>query len=177
MSGYEHEAASLMIAEGLVQEGLAVTRAIHDRYSPSKRNPYNEIECGDHYSRALASYASFISIGGFEYNGPASHIGFSPRLTPEDFRCAFTAAEGWGSFWQKLRDSGGQFGIEVRWGKLRLKTISVGIPEGASVSKVTVSLGGKPVTATINRQGLRAQVTLAAEQTLLPESHLLITLT
>ena len=58
-SGFEHEAASNMIAEGLVQEGLAVTRAIHDRYSPSKRNPYNEIECGDHYSRSMASYASF----------------------------------------------------------------------------------------------------------------------
>ena len=177
MSGFEHEAASLMIAEGLVQEGLTVTRAIHDRYSPAKRNPYNEIECGDHYSRALASYASFISISGFEYNGPAAHIGFSPRLTPEDFRCAFTAAEGWGTFWQKLRDSGGEVGIEVRWGKLRLKTISVGIPRGDAVSKVTVSVGGNPVQSAFARQAFRGLVTLDTEQILLPERHLLITFT
>ena len=30
-------------------EGLAITRAIHDRYHPSRRNPFNEIECSDHY--------------------------------------------------------------------------------------------------------------------------------
>ena len=51
MNGFEYQAAGHMIAEGMVQEGLAVTRAIHDRYHPSRRNPYNEIECGDHYAR------------------------------------------------------------------------------------------------------------------------------
>ena len=69
-----------MIAEGLTLEGLAVTRAIHDRYHASLRNPYNEIECSDHYSRSMAAYGSFISICGFEYHGPKGHIGL-PRAS------------------------------------------------------------------------------------------------
>ncbi len=56
MTGFEYEAAAHMVSEGdedLVEQGLAVTRAIHDRYSAKRgRNPYNEIECSDHYARA-----------------------------------------------------------------------------------------------------------------------------
>jgi len=61
MTGFEYQAAAHMILEGLVQEGLGVTRAIHDRCSPSCRNPYNEIECGDQYARAMASHGVFLS--------------------------------------------------------------------------------------------------------------------
>ena len=49
MNGFEYQAAGHMIWEGMVQEGLAVTRAIHDRYHPSRRNPWNEVECVDHF--------------------------------------------------------------------------------------------------------------------------------
>src|SRR5262249_18635877 len=56
MTGFEYQVAGHMLWEGLVQEGLAVTRAVHDRYQPARRNPFNEIECGDHYARAMASY-------------------------------------------------------------------------------------------------------------------------
>ncbi|MGA2035802.1 MAG: GH116 family glycosyl-hydrolase [Thermoguttaceae bacterium] len=46
MTGFEYQVAGHMIWEGLVEEGLAVTRAIHDRYHASRRNPWNEVECG-----------------------------------------------------------------------------------------------------------------------------------
>ena len=76
MSGFEYQAAGHMIAEGLVQEGLAVTRAIHDRYSPDRRNPYNEIECSDHYSRAMASHGVFVNICGFVITGLKGRLAF-----------------------------------------------------------------------------------------------------
>lgn len=122
MSGFEHQAASHMIAEGLLLEGLAVTRAIHDRYHAARRNPYNEVECSDHYARAMASYGSFIAISGFTYHGPAGEIGFAPRLTPERFRSAFTAAEGWGTYEQGITDGRLTARLEVRHGKLRVNT-------------------------------------------------------
>ena len=81
----------------LLQNGLAVTRAIHDRYNAALRNPYNEIECSDHYSRAMASYGVFLAAGGFDYHGPQRHLAFSPRLHSEQFRAAFTSAAAWGT--------------------------------------------------------------------------------
>ncbi|MEP6748497.1 MAG: GH116 family glycosyl-hydrolase, partial [Bacteroidota bacterium] len=54
MSGFEHQVAAHMMAEGMTDEALILTRAIHDRYHAAKRNPYNEIECSDHYARAMA---------------------------------------------------------------------------------------------------------------------------
>ena len=106
MNGFEYQAAAHMVYEGapgseLVMQGLAVTRAIHERYGAAKRNPYNEIECGDHYARSMASYGVFLAACGFEYHGPKQHIGFAPRLTPENFKAAFTAAEGWGTYSQR----------------------------------------------------------------------------
>jgi uncharacterized protein (DUF608 family) len=177
MTGFEHEVASLMIAEGLVQEGLAVTRAIHDRYSPAKRNPYNEIECSDHYSRAMASYASFIAICGFEYNGPEGHIGFAPRLNPGNFRCAFTGAKGWGSYAQKIGHSEGQCTIAIRWGELNLNTVSINIPAASIITKANVSTGDKAIATSISRQGPRLLITMGERITLSPGNPLSVSLT
>src|SRR6185312_8452174 len=123
MTGFEYQAAGHMLWEGMLLEGLAVTRAIHDRYHPARRNPWNEVECGDHYARAMASYGVFLAACGFEYHGPQAHIGFAPRLSPENFKCAFTSAEGWGSFSQIKSAGKWNAKISVRWGKLRVKNV------------------------------------------------------
>jgi uncharacterized protein (DUF608 family) len=144
MNGFEYEVAGHMIWEGLVLEGLAVTRAVHDRYHASRRNPWNEIECGDHYARSMASYGIFLAACGFEYHGPKQHIGFAPNLSRANFKCAFTSAEGWGSFTQKVADGKLQAEIAVRWGRLRLKSIALACENGTSVQ---TSLGSKPLPA------------------------------
>src|SRR5262249_9194722 len=59
-TGYEYQVAAHMIWEGLVEEGLAITRMAHDRYHAAKRNPWNEIECGDHYARAMSAFGVFL---------------------------------------------------------------------------------------------------------------------
>jgi len=125
MTGFEYQVAAHMIAEGLVEKGLAVTRMIHDRYHAAKRNPYNEVECSDHYARSMASYGVFLAACGFTYHGPKGHLGFAPRLTPADFRAAFTAAEGWATFSQKLGPNGQNATIALKWGKLKLRTLAL----------------------------------------------------
>jgi hypothetical protein len=55
-TGVEYQVAGHMVWEGMVEEALLICRAVHDRDHPSKRNPWNEVECGDHYARGLASY-------------------------------------------------------------------------------------------------------------------------
>ena len=158
MNGFEHQVAGHMLWEGLVQEGLAVERAVHDRYHASKRNPWNEVECGDHYARSMASYGVFLAACGFEYNGPKGQIGFAPRLTPESFRAPFTAAEGWGTYSQKSEGGGQRAEIAVKWGQLKIRTLALAVPK-APVS-VRVKIADKVVNATVAYQNGKVTVTI-----------------
>lgn len=158
MNGFEHQVAGHMIWEGLTLEGLAVERAVHDRYHASRRNPWNEIECGDHYARSMASHGVFLAACGFEHHGPKQHIGFAPRLTPGDYKSAFTSAEGWGSYSQRIEAGKVKAEIAVRWGKLKLKTIAVEHGEGSSLH---LSHASKTLAATLTRDGKRTLITMA----------------
>ena len=96
MSGFEYQAAANMIHEGLVNEGLTVVRAIHDRYHASKRNPYNEVECSDHYGRAMASFGCYLALTGMQINSPKGEFKLAPKQKGKVV-CAFVDASGWGT--------------------------------------------------------------------------------
>jgi len=149
MSGFEHAYASHLIYEGMVAEGLAVARAVHDRHRPSgpmRGNPFDEPEAGRHYARAMASYATFLACGGFEYDGPAAMIGFAPRLGAENFKSAFTAAEGWGSFRQRQNGAALEAALTLKRGTLRLATFKLALPKPAeAVGRVSVMRAEKTV--------------------------------
>ncbi|MEI7731905.1 MAG: GH116 family glycosyl hydrolase [Verrucomicrobiota bacterium] len=146
-TGIEYQVASHMAWEGMLTEALAICRGVHDRYHPAKHNPWNEIECGDHYSRAMASWGMITALSGFEYHGPAGALGFAPRLTPENFRCAFTGAEGWGTLAQTRTGQRQINRIEVKWGQLRLQSLKLAWPAANREPAVKVLLAGKPVEA------------------------------
>ncbi len=169
MAGFEYQVAAHMIWEGMVTEGLALTRAIHDRYHPSKRNPYNEIECGDHYARSMASYGVFLAACGFEYHGPRGHIGFAPRVYPDDFRAAFTAAEGWGWYSQTRKNGRLTAMIRPRFGQLRLNTVALEIPEGAKAGAIEVTIDGRQQDATLAQVGTRVAITFPVSVHVLAE--------
>ena len=176
MTGFEHQVASHMMAEGMVLESLAVTRAIHDRYHASRRNPFNEIECSDHYSRAMASYGTFISACGFESHGPNGHLGFAPRLTPENFCAPFTAAGGWGTYAQQ-RAAGKQIHtLTIKHGAMRVKTLAVEVAPGTNVRSIIARLGGKTVSATVTQTGERAEVAFAEKLALNSKAELEVTI-
>ena len=173
MTGFEWQVAAHMVQEGapipgaefheagvllespddprsLTLRGLAIGRAVHDRYSASKRNPYNEIECSDHYARANASYSLFLAACGYEYDGPKGHLGFAPKLSPEDFKAPFTAAEGWGTFEQKrLPGKGWTARLRVAHGSVTLREIRL----PWLTAGVEVRLGPN-VVATVGRDGV-----------------------
>lgn len=112
MSGFEHQAAAHMVSEGLVLEGLTVLRAIHERYAAAKRNPYNEVECSDHYGRAMASYGVFVSLTGFQCHGPSGRMEFRPAMPGKAHRFPFVSPEGWGTW---SRDGSGRESVEYVW--------------------------------------------------------------
>lgn len=160
MSGFEYTTAAAMMGEGMVEQALAVTRTVHDRYDPLRRNPYNEVECGDHYVRAMAAYNVFLAACGYEPDAPESSIGFAPKFGPEDFRAAFTAAGAWGSYSQKYKGPELISHIEVKHGKLRLKEIRLAPPPGRSPKQATVTIGNQLVRANLKINDRRAIIIL-----------------
>jgi len=176
-TGIEYQVASHMVWEGMLTEALAICRAIHDRYHPAKRNPWNEVECGDHYSRAMASYGVFLALCGFEYHGPKGHIGFAPRMNADDFQAAFTGAEGWGQYRQKRADGRQTSQIQLLWGKLRLRTLSFALPEEAKLQQVVVRLADRPLQPPQTSQdGCRVQIALPEPVELAPGQTLQVEL-
>ena len=151
MSGFEHQVAAHMMAEGMVEEALVITRMIHDRYHAAKRNPFNEIECSDHYARAMASFGTFITACGFEYHGPQGYMRFSPKINPEKFKSPFTAAASWGTYKQEKNSNQLKASLEIKYGSLKLESFSVDIPHKAR--KISIMIDGKKIPATFEQQG------------------------
>src|SRR5947199_4066451 len=74
-TGIEYQVAAHLIYQGLVEEGMIVAKAARDRYDglprpPIARNPWDEIECGGHYARAMSSWSLLLALSGWEYDGP-----------------------------------------------------------------------------------------------------------
>lgn len=163
MNGFEYQVAAHMIAEGLVKEGLAIIKTLDERYDGNKRNPFNEVECGDHYGRSMASYGALIAISGFEYDGPGRHIGFAPKLTPENFKAPFTAAGGWGSFKQTITEGKMRVELAVKYGRVPLRTVLLAPPAGETPPNVSAMLDGKPLAASVEERGGSVEVVFVPE--------------
>jgi non-lysosomal glucosylceramidase len=160
-TGSEYEVASAMLYRGMLRPGLSIIAGIDARYDGKRRNPWNEVECGDHYARALACWGCLISISGFVYDGPVGRIGFAPRWLPGDFRAFFTAAEGWGTLAQHREGQSQTNRISVRHGRVRVQSLVFELPEAAKSPSVQLELAGTAVKGQLMQNGNRVETTLA----------------
>lgn len=182
MTGFEFQLAGHMLWESdadpdLLDKGLTVARAVFDRYSPDRRNPFNMIEASDHYARAMAAHGMFLALCGFAYDGPRSHIAFRPRLlgTSGTFRAAFTASKGWGSYRQAPREDGGlNLRYDVRHGELEVVTIGLRAPADRPYDSARMADG---TALRIERVGRDLTLHLPRRMAITEGSHLDITLT
>ncbi|MGC0143247.1 GH116 family glycosyl-hydrolase [Pseudactinotalea sp. Z1732] len=55
-TGIEQQVAAHCLMEGLTEEADAILTGLWARYDGRRRNPYNQVECGDHYVRALSGW-------------------------------------------------------------------------------------------------------------------------
>jgi len=120
MHGFEYAFASLLVTEGMTEEGVQVAKAVRDRYDGEKRNPWNEIECGSNYARSMASFALLPAFSGFSYDLPRGTIGFAPKPAG-DYRCIWSLGTGWGVFERTGKESA----IRIIKGKLTLSCLKL----------------------------------------------------
>jgi hypothetical protein len=162
-TGVEYQVAAHLIYEGLVEEGFAIVKAARDRYDgiprpPIQRNPWNEIECGGHYARAMSSWSLLLALSGFEYDGPRQALRFSPRHTPENFRSFFVGPEGWGSLMQKVDSAAQTVELSVKWGQAPLHTLELRPLPNHQPTRVTAVLAGASVPASLVLRDGRALI-------------------
>jgi len=124
-TGIEFQVAAHLIYEGLLEEGLAIVLGITERYDGWRRNPWNQVECGSHYARALASWSVLLALSGFEFSAREQRLSFAPRLDLEDFRTFFVAGSAWGAFRQSRQARTEKFRLEVIDGKLPLRGLDL----------------------------------------------------
>lgn len=141
-TGIEYQVATNMIMRGMVDEGLAIVKGVHSRYDGTKHNPWNEIECGDHYARAMASYGILTAVQDYWYDGPQGIMGFDPKLNADHFTGFFTAAEGWGNISQTRQGQTQQNEVAVKYGRLMLKELRISVPSAATCESVKVLVNG-----------------------------------
>lgn len=133
-TGIEYQVAAHLVVEGAVDEGLELVRAVRARHDGVRRNPWNEVECGNHYARSLASWGVLLAVGGVHADVPGRTLSVAPVI-PGRFRSFFSTGAAWGRI--ELDDA--SVVIRVDGGVLDLDTLVV---HGESLA-----LPGRPVAA------------------------------
>jgi hypothetical protein len=95
-TGIEYQVASHLMIHGRVEQGLEIVRVLRDRYDGTRRNPFDEYECGHWYARALASYGLLQGLTGIRYDAIEKTLYVDSRVG-DDFRSFLSTATGFGT--------------------------------------------------------------------------------
>ncbi len=126
-SGIEFAFASLLMDHGYYADGVRIVEAVYRRYLRAGQ-PWNHVECGGHYSRAMSSWATMLAATGFKPDVPNQSLGLNPTA-PGDFHAPWVTATGYGT----VQRTGHALTIHCVSGKLELKQLKT-LPAATSVS-------------------------------------------
>jgi uncharacterized protein (DUF608 family) len=135
--GYEYQAAGNMLYEGYILEGLTVIKSIRDRFDGKKRNPFCEIEWGNHYARSMANYNALLGLSGFRYSAVEKLLRLAPKVYENQFRVFFSVDSGWGVLSQQIGANKQTLKVDVNKGKLVVGKIN--LMTDKSVTRVLVT--------------------------------------
>ena len=139
MNGFEWAFASHLMLCGMVEKSEAVVRAIRQRYDGSRRNPWNEFECGSNYARSMAAYGLIPVASGFQFDMTEKMLGFRP-CKADMKRCFWSIGTAWGEFVQETSGCT----LLVACGGMELKKLQL------PMIPVKVLLNGKAVSFSID---------------------------
>ena len=129
-TGCEYAFATLLIANGMLDEAKTVVKAVRDRFDGYKRNPWNEYECGNNYARSMSSFGLMNAYSGLTYDASKGYIGFNPVISEGKF--TWSALGAWGTV-ELCKNA-----VTVVSQSDGLEIKSFGLPEGRKATSVTV---------------------------------------
>jgi non-lysosomal glucosylceramidase len=143
-TGIEYEAAALLTYVGLTEEALVIVKACRDRYSGTRRNPWSDMEYGNHYARGMAAYSLLLAFSGFAYSAPDRSLSFRPSLDSDRFQVPFSVGSGWGILYRSRVADEVMVAIQVLEGSVEIERANLPLD---SVARVTI--GGEMVYPSI----------------------------
>lgn len=180
-TGIEYATAGLMLWEGMVDEAVQVVDTARSRYDGRRRdgldsgpggNPFNELECGKFYARAMSSFGLLLAAQGLILDTPAGVLGFAPRWQPEDHRSFFITGTGWGLFVQKCARGEQREEIDLRYGYLNLRQLVFQLPEGKALRACTVQISGRAVASSTQLENGQITLQFAQPQSVQAPAHI-----
>lgn len=135
-TGLEYEIASLCIYVGDLNAGLKIVSAVRDRYNGSHRNPWNEVECGDHYVRPMSSWTLLHALTGVTYSEEFNRLSIAPKINQQNFQSFFITNSAWGSVKQELAENKLIFTLSISFGELPLKSIQLASNDTMEVKQI-----------------------------------------
>ncbi|MBJ3786046.1 GH116 family glycosyl-hydrolase [Devosia sediminis] len=118
-TGIEYAVASHLIHHSFIEEGLDIVRGARARHDGSRRNPWNEFECGSYYARSMSAYALVNAWSGLHYDLTGGEIGFAPKALGRFF---WSIGEAWGD----VSVAAGAVELRVLYGRLDLARFTLG---------------------------------------------------
>jgi non-lysosomal glucosylceramidase len=149
-TGIEYEVAGALLFEGMVDESLKILESVRKRQDGRFRSPWNEIECGDHYVRAMSSWALLEAASGFSYDASKAMMKFEPRIQPDSFSSFFATGNGWGTYAQNKKKDGFHARLSVLFGLIRLRELRLEFPYNKNI---TVRQGKRELPVTCKNSG------------------------
>jgi uncharacterized protein (DUF608 family) len=161
-TGIEYQVAAHMIYEGFVDEAFAIVKGARDRYDglprpPIGRNPWCEIECGGHYTRAMSSWSLLLALSGFQCDATRGAVRFLPRFKSDPFKSFFTTAQAWGSLGQSWDTGTQKTAITVAAGTLRVATLELASQNG-KILTAAAALAGRTLSPTLTADDARVRL-------------------
>jgi non-lysosomal glucosylceramidase len=93
-SGLEYVFAIGLAQVGNTEAAVDVVKTVRRRFGGSRRNPFNEAECGSHYARALSSWGLVVAMTGFNYDARTGCMRFAVSSRP--VRWFWSTGSAWG---------------------------------------------------------------------------------
>ncbi len=119
-TGIEYMAASHLIMHGLIEEGMDIVCGARNRHDGSRRNPWNDIECGSYYARSMSAWQLVNAFSGLRADFVAGTLVFTPKVQG-DYRLFWSAGSAFGTLTRK----GDGLSLAVLGGSLNAAEISV----------------------------------------------------
>jgi non-lysosomal glucosylceramidase len=138
-TGTEYAVAHMCLTEGLADAGLEILRAVRRRHDGTRRNPFNEIECGDHYARAMAGWPLVEALGGWSYSAVDGALELLDVPVAQGARTPFVAAGGWGELSRRTDGSELEVSLNCHWGSVELARVSAHAIAATAPTQVTLA--------------------------------------